>query len=120
MRKFLIVSTALGIAAWLLTRERSNGIAEPGWSTKQRLGGTVDQIKGNAKQAMGRASGDNSLAAEGMVDDALGAVKRGLGDAVDSAKDGAKDLKDTAKDAARDLRDTANDLKESAKNVVNS
>ena len=120
MRKFLIVSTALGVAVWLLTRERSNRISAPGWSTKQKVGGTFDQIKGNAKQAAGRATGDNSLAAEGMVDDALGAVKRGLGNAVDSLNDGSKGLKDTAKDAAKNLKETASDLKDSAKDVVNS
>ena len=55
-----------------------------------------------------------------MVDDALGAVKRGLGNAVDSLNDGSKGLKDTAKDAAKNLKETASDLKDSAKDVVNS
>lgn len=64
-------------------------------STRDRLDGTIDEGKGNLKQAWGDATGDDQTKAEGMVDEAKGQAKQALGD----LKDAAGNLKDAAKDA---------------------
>jgi uncharacterized protein YjbJ (UPF0337 family) len=49
--------------------------------------GTVDDLKGRAKEAAGDLTDDDSLKAEGKVDQATGSVKDKIGDASDKAKD---------------------------------
>ena len=61
----------------------SNDRAEGGW----------DKTKGNVKEGVGKATGDEDLEREGRKDQAKGGVKQAVGhvkDAVDSAKDGVK------------------------------
>ncbi len=66
-------------------------------STRDRLEGTVDEAKGNVKQAWGDATGDNRTKGEGMLDEAKGEGKQALGD----LKDAAGDLKEGAERATR-------------------
>lgn len=56
--------------------------------------GKIDQLKGDAKQAVGDLTGDDDLRAEGKVDRAAGRVKEG----VESAKDKVDDAVDSVKD----------------------
>ena len=49
--------------------------------------GTVDDLKGRAKEAAGDLTDDQSLKNEGKVDRASGTVKDKVGDAADKAKD---------------------------------
>lgn len=58
--------------------------------TRDRVEGTVEEKKGEAKQAWGDATGDDRTKAEGMLDEAKGNLQKGLGD----LKDKAEDLKD--------------------------
>ena len=50
-------------------------------------GGTTDDAKGRAKEAVGSLTGDKSLKNEGKVDKATGKVKDKVGDAADTVKD---------------------------------
>jgi len=45
------------------------------WGTQKRFGGSVDSIVGRVKEGVGRVTGDDDLAGEGVVDRAVGAVK---------------------------------------------
>ena len=48
------------------------------WNKNERKG-TVDQAKGKLKQAVGTATGDKDLKAEGQVDQTLGKVQAAVG-----------------------------------------
>ena len=41
------------------------------WGTKQRVGGTGGDLLGKAKEGIGRATGNDQLAGEGVVDQAV-------------------------------------------------
>ena len=58
--------------------------------TRDRAEGKVEEMKGEAKQAWGDATGDDRTKAEGMLDEAKGKIQQGLGD----LKDKADELKD--------------------------
>ena len=45
------------------------------WGTKKRFAGTADRLAGRAKETVGRVTGDDDLAGEGVLDQAAGAVK---------------------------------------------
>jgi uncharacterized protein YjbJ (UPF0337 family) len=45
------------------------------WGTRKRFGGRGDSIVGRIKEGIGRATGDDDLAGEGVLDEAAGAVK---------------------------------------------
>lgn len=62
------------------------------WGTGKRVGGTGDSLLGKAKQGIGRATGDNKLAGEGMVDEAAGAVKDAAGQVAHGVSDTLRDL----------------------------
>jgi uncharacterized protein YjbJ (UPF0337 family) len=57
---------------------------------RDRVEGSVEELKGNAKQAWGDVTGDDRMKAEGMTDEAKGRAQQALGD----VKDKAEDLKD--------------------------
>lgn len=87
MRKFLAGCAVVGVGAWLVFRNQTNQSGST-LAAKLRAGGGLDSLKGRAKDAAGRAFGSGSLSGEGLLDQAVGAVKAGLGKAV-SAVDGA-------------------------------
>ena len=61
--------------------------------TDDRTEGSLDKAKGNVKEGLGKATGDEDLEREGRKDQAKGGVKQAVGhvkDAVDSAKDCVK------------------------------
>jgi uncharacterized protein YjbJ (UPF0337 family) len=45
------------------------------WGTKKRVGAGADTIVGRVKEGIGRVTGDDDLAGEGIADQAVGAVK---------------------------------------------
>jgi uncharacterized protein YjbJ (UPF0337 family) len=55
------------------------------------MDGTTDKIKGNVKEAVGKATGDTRIEAEGKTDKVKGEAK----DAVEDAKEGMKGVKDS-------------------------
>ena len=57
---------------------------------KEHVTGKVDELKGKAKQGVGKATDDPGLQGEGMVDEAKGHIKQAYGDLKDSIKDSDK------------------------------
>ena len=62
------------------------------WGSKQRLKGTGGDVLGKVKEGFGRATGDDKLAGEGMVDQAVGSVKDVAGQAAHAVEDTIHDL----------------------------
>lgn len=54
----------------------------------------AEDLKGQAKEKVGSATGDSSLESEGQVDQAVAAVKDHLTNAADKVKDGVEAVKD--------------------------
>ena len=61
---------------------------------KDEIKGKAEQVKGAAKEHIGRATGDEELEAEGTVDRAKGKVREGYGEVKDKAKRAIDELKD--------------------------
>ena len=55
------------------------------WGSKQRLKGAGGNLAGKVKEGLGRVTGDDQLAGEGVVDQAVGAVKDTAGAAAQAA-----------------------------------
>ena len=53
---------------------------------KDRIKGSANQAKGTIKEAVGRATGDNKLKAEGTMDKATGNVQSAVGGLKDAAR----------------------------------
>ncbi|NPD69402.1 CsbD family protein [Lichenicola cladoniae] len=58
---------------------------------KDRAGGIGHQIKGTLKEAAGKVTGNDKLAAEGKVEKAGGHVQEGVGKGKDAVRDVLKD-----------------------------
>ena len=87
MKKIASASAAIGFVVWLAIRDQRKPSRVLSWSKRQRLAGTLDLVRGTAKRTTGRLTGDHSLAVQGMVNQAVGTIKRSVGKTVDSAKD---------------------------------
>ena len=57
---------------------------------KDRVAGSAKQIKGNVKQAVGKAVGDAKLESEGKADRIEGKVQNAIGGIKDTVKDALK------------------------------
>ncbi|BAX99786.1 CsbD-like protein [Mycolicibacterium phlei] len=55
---------------------------------------TAEDLKGRAKEAVGAATGDEDLKAEGQLDQGIAAVKEKLTEAADKLKEGVDAVKD--------------------------
>lgn len=64
---------------------------------RDRIEGTLEETKGEAKQAWGNMTDDERLKAEGMLDEAKGRAQQFLGD----IKDKVEDVRDDAERATR-------------------
>ena len=62
------------------------------WGTKQRVMGNVGRAVGKIKEGIGKAAGDDSLAAEGVVDEDAGVVKDTAGKAAHAVSETMHDL----------------------------
>lgn len=54
---------------------------------KDRIAGSVKQIKGSIKEAVGKAVGDTKLQSEGKADQAEGKVQNAVGGIKDTLRD---------------------------------
>lgn len=54
---------------------------------KDRINGSVDQLKGEAKEQWGKLTDDHSKEAEGKVDKVKGKLKEGVGKVKDKLHD---------------------------------
>lgn len=57
---------------------------------KDQIKGTAKDIKGSAKEAAGRATGDRRMEAEGAAEKTKGKVQRGVGNLKDAARNALK------------------------------
>jgi uncharacterized protein YjbJ (UPF0337 family) len=64
---------------------------------RDRIEGTVEEVKGKGKQAVGDLTDDERLKAEGMLDEAKGRAQQFLGD----IKDKVDDIREDAEKATR-------------------
>ena len=63
------------------------------------LNGKLDQVKGDAKEALGNVTDNDSLANEGKADQLTGAAKDKLNEAGDAIKDKANEVAGKIQDA---------------------
>ncbi len=54
---------------------------------KEQVTGKIDELKGKAKQGIGKATDDPGVQGEGLVDEAKGKIKQAFGDAKEAVKD---------------------------------
>jgi uncharacterized protein YjbJ (UPF0337 family) len=54
---------------------------------KDQIKGRAEEVKGNIKEGVGKAVGNDRLRGEGKVDELAGKTQAGYGDAKDKAKD---------------------------------
>jgi uncharacterized protein YjbJ (UPF0337 family) len=57
---------------------------------KERIKGAAQQVKGNVKEAVGKATGDTKLKTEGKADQVEGKVRNAVGSARDSIREAVK------------------------------
>jgi len=57
---------------------------------KNRIAGSVKEIKGKAKVALGKVVGDAKLQSDGKVDVAIGKAQNAVGGASDALRDAGK------------------------------
>jgi uncharacterized protein YjbJ (UPF0337 family) len=58
---------------------------------KEQVTGKIDELKGKAKQGVGRATDDPGLQDEGAFDEVKGKVKQAFGDVKDAVKGADKE-----------------------------
>jgi uncharacterized protein YjbJ (UPF0337 family) len=69
-----------------LQRERQENMV----MDKHRIAGAAKQVKGAAKEAIGKAIGDAKLQADGKADKAEGTVQKAIGGMSDAIRDALK------------------------------
>ena len=57
---------------------------------KDEVKGTAKEARGHVKDAIGKATGDKKLRADGAADKAEGALQRGVGKAKEAVRDALK------------------------------
>jgi uncharacterized protein YjbJ (UPF0337 family) len=57
---------------------------------KDQVQGTMEKAKGNVKEAVGKAVGNERLQGEGVADQATGAVQKKVGDVKEAVKTATK------------------------------
>ena len=57
---------------------------------KDRIAGSIKEVKGAAKVAVGKAIGDAKLQADGRIDSAVGKAQNAVGGANDAIREAAK------------------------------
>jgi uncharacterized protein YjbJ (UPF0337 family) len=62
------------------------------WGSKQRLYGTGSGVAGKVKESIGRITGDDQLAGDGVVDQVAGAVRDTAGKAAQAVGQTVHDL----------------------------
>jgi uncharacterized protein YjbJ (UPF0337 family) len=57
---------------------------------KNRIAGSIKEVKGTAKEAVGKAIGDAKLQNDGKTDKAVGKIQNAVGGLSDAVRDAAK------------------------------
>jgi uncharacterized protein YjbJ (UPF0337 family) len=91
MFPWMVAAAGLGLAAYVVfTRsvmEHTTGAGDAeeaagkafGWGTKQRVSGAGGQLSGRLKEGVGRITGNDHLAGEGIADQAAGLAEDAAG-----------------------------------------
>jgi uncharacterized protein YjbJ (UPF0337 family) len=58
---------------------------------KDEVKGTAKKLRGDVKDKIGKATGDNKLRADGAADKAEGSLQKGVGKVKDKIRDALKD-----------------------------
>lgn len=100
---WIMAGLSIGVAAYIVLNnsqmqtagssdvERAAGMAS-NWATKKRVTGTGGKLAGKVKEGFGRATGDDKLAGEGVVDQVAGSVQDAAGKAAHAVSDAVSDL----------------------------
>jgi uncharacterized protein YjbJ (UPF0337 family) len=57
---------------------------------KNRIAGSIEEVKGTAKEAIGKAVGDAKLQNDGKADKAVGKIQNAVGGLNDAVRDAVK------------------------------
>jgi uncharacterized protein YjbJ (UPF0337 family) len=57
---------------------------------KDEVKGAAKEVRGNVKEAIGKATGDDKLRVDGAADKAEGAIQKGVGKAKEAVRDALK------------------------------
>jgi uncharacterized protein YjbJ (UPF0337 family) len=57
---------------------------------KNRIAGSIKEVKGAAKEAIGKAIGDSKLQNDGKTDEAVGKIQNAVGGLNDAVRDAVK------------------------------
>jgi len=57
---------------------------------KNRIAGSIKEVRGAAKEAVGKAIGDAKLQSDGKADKAVGKIQNAVGGLSDAVRDAAK------------------------------
>jgi uncharacterized protein YjbJ (UPF0337 family) len=93
----IAIASGVAIAAYILfntpgpeyatgndsVEDAARGTAQ--WGSKKRVAGAGNSIVGKVKEGVGRVTGNEDLAGEGLVDQAAGAVKNAAGEVAQAA-----------------------------------
>jgi uncharacterized protein YjbJ (UPF0337 family) len=79
-----------------------------------KLSAGLDKLKGKAEEAVGKATGDEKLVAEGRADQIKGEAKH----AAAEVKEAAEETGDRLKDAAHDVGEHVKDAADTAKDAI--
>jgi uncharacterized protein YjbJ (UPF0337 family) len=60
--------------------------------TRDKVEGSVDELKGRGKEAVGKVTGDERTQAEGKLDQVKGNMQQGLGELKDKAGEAVDNL----------------------------
>lgn len=63
-------------------------------ATRDRIEGTMDEVTGHGKSAIGDLTGNDDTKAEGEMDQARGGLKKGVADIKDKVDDTVKKVTD--------------------------
>ena len=72
---------------------------------EDRISGMADKAMGNVKSAVGNATGDAKLQAEGTTDRIAGAARNAAGGAKDALREAADTVSEKASEYGREARD---------------
>lgn len=101
---WVVAGLGLGFAAYYLLSNASSEYAIGsddvdtgarkifGWSTKQRVAGTGERMAGKLKEGLGRVTGNDDLAEEGLADQATGTLRDATGALAHAAGQTIQDL----------------------------
>ena len=101
---WIIAGVGFSLAAYFVINQPGSGYATGSsdvdnaageaslWGSKQRLKGAGGGLVGKLKEGVGKATGDDQLAGEGVLDQAVGSVKDAAGKAAHVVGDTLHDL----------------------------